>query len=380
MKYSRQQRSVLTGILYSRFAYSINWYTTAAPALYLIAVHYHQEVALDGLISSVFLLAVALFQLPAGWLSRRYGARNVAVAGLLALSALSIATPFAPLFAILLLFRFMAGAGAALYFGPAVGILSHYFSSDRRTGVIGLYNASFQLGAGATLLLWPYLDAQIGWQSAVIIGGLICLSSVPLLRHKDTATRSPAAPGGIGRVIRNRKIWFIALGFVGCWGAVTAASQYMVQYSEEVLKLSPLHAGMLSSLILLTGIPGGAAAARLEKYRGLRTALVATTVLFALSMLLFTLNSLAAAIAGTALSGALFTAGVTLTYALPAKLPEIEAESIPLAVSLVNFLQVLGGFWVPALFGFLIYRVGFTYTWITMAAISLAFLPFFAKT
>jgi MFS family permease len=376
---SKEQRSALAGILVSRFAYSINWYTTAAPAIYLIARAYGEPLALDGLIASFFFLAVAIFQLPAGAIARIIGSKRTAFTGLMLLSIFSIASPFAPNFEVLLLFRFIAGAGAALYFGPAVGVLSHFFVSGERTGVIGLYNASFQLGAGATLLIWPYLDVKIGWQSAVILGGVICLASALLMRSsvKLKFEGHERSRGSLLQVLRNRKIWFVALGFVGCWGTETAASQYMVQYSEQVLHLHPLYAGLLSSLILFLGIPGGAAAARLERRSGMRRALIATTVAFSLSLLLFTLNTVVAAVAGSMLAGALFTSAVTLTYSLPAKLPEVEPASIPLAVSLVNFLQVLGGFWVPTLFGFMVYRYGFTLTWIAMALISIVFLPFY---
>ncbi|MEM3851389.1 MAG: MFS transporter [Methanomassiliicoccales archaeon] len=378
------RRMVLYSILSSRLTYAVNWYTTASPALGLIAVAYHQPLAYDGLIASIFLLSVGVFQLPAGALSAHFGSKQISIAGLLILSLFNIFTPASPNYVILLFFRFIAGLGAALFFAPAIGVLSAFFSREERTGVIGLYNASFQLGAGATLFFWPFIDTKFGWQTGVIAGGALCLATAIVMlysvdmRHATEQQTRRINLSAMTQVLRSGTVWMVSLGFVGVWGAVTAASQYLEQFGSSVLKLSPLLAGLLASLILFSGIAGGVLTGALEKRTAnMRRLLIATVVAFALSMLLFEISNIVSVALAAILTGALFTSGVSLTYALPAKLSSVSIENIPLAVSLVNSIQVLGGFWVPTLFGYMQANFGYPVTWASMAAISLAFLPFY---
>ena len=61
---SAGSNGVLASILSARVAYALNWYTTA-PALITIAAAYGVSSSLSGLITSSFLLAVGIFQIPA---------------------------------------------------------------------------------------------------------------------------------------------------------------------------------------------------------------------------------------------------------------------------------------------------------------------------
>ena len=377
---------VLPSILSSRFTYAINWYTTATPALSLIAIHYAVPRDLSGLIVSVFFLSVGIFQLPAGALSSRIGSKKVALSGLLLLSLASIATPFAPNFLLLLSFRFAAGMGAALFFSPAIGVLSSFYSKDRRTGVIGLYNASFSVGAGIALLIWPTVVHLAGWQTGVIAGGVLSLAACIysyFAIDMESAIENPAvgmAPQELLTVFRNRQVWIISLGLVGIWGASNAIPHFMYSSAIQYLGLSSssLLPGALASIILFVGLVGGIISGPLHRnMRSARSLLVAISLLFTFSLPLFMIRSVAAAIAGSVAIGILFTAGVTITYALPAHMHAIDLKNLPLAVSLVNSIQVLGGFWVATLFGFVQFHAGFYWAFPAMMVVSLAFLPFY---
>lgn len=383
---SATSAGVLPSILSSRFTYAINWYTTATPALSLIAIRYAVPRDLSGLIVSVFFLSVGIFQLPAGVLSSRFGSKRVALSGLLLLSLASIATPFSPDFALLLAFRFAAGIGAALFFSPAIGVLSSFYRKEKRTGVIGLYNASFSVGAGLALLMWPTLIRIAGWQAGVILGGVLSLAACIysyFAIDMDKAVENPSvgmAPHELISVFKNRQVWIISLGLVGVWGAYSAIPQFMYSYATQYLGLSPssLLPGALASIILFVGLVGGIISGPLHRnIRNARSLLVFIVLLFTASLPLFMIKSVPSAIAGSVAIGILFTAGVTITYALPAHMPAIDLKNLPLAVSLVNSIQVLGGFWVATLFGFVQFHAGFYWAFPAMMVVALAFLPFY---
>lgn len=376
---------VLFSVLSSRFTYAVNWYTTATPVLSLIAIQYAVPKAFSGLIVSIFFLAVGIFQLPAGALSSKFGARSIALNGLLLLSIASIATPFAPNFIVLLIFRFAAGMGAALFFSPAIGILSSFASKERRTGVIGLYNAAFSLGAGMALLAWPTLVSYTGWQAGVVIGGVMSLVtyiysyfSIDMGKALDRPATG-VSYSEISGVLRNRQVWLIALGLVGIWGVYNAVPQFMYSYATQYLGMSSssILPGALASIILFVGLIGGAISGPLHRnIRNARFLLILIGVLFTLSLPLFMVKSLATALLGSVAIGILFTAGVTVTYALPAHMASIGVKNIPLAVSLVNSIQVLGGFWVATLFGFVQFHYGYYWAFPAMMLISVLFMPF----
>ncbi len=376
-------RAVLASILSSRFTYALNWYTTA-PALLLIVGAYGVGKSYSGLITSSFLLAVGLFQIPSGILSSRYGSKPVAMDGLLILSLFSMATPFAPDFAVLLIFRFLAGMGAAMFFAPAIGILSSFYRAGERTGVIGYYNAAFQLGAGFAILFWPLLIKYTGWGDGLIIGGALCLATyaISMLTVKMDGAAENAATGvtihEIVSVLRNRQIWVISIGFIGVWGAFTAASSYLYIYSESYLRVDTILASALSSLILFVGLIGGGIAGPLHRnIKSARTLLMMISAAFTASLFLFLIDNVVAATIGSLLLGVLFTAGVSLTYALPAHMHSIGLKNIPLAVSLVNGIQVMCGFWVPSAFGAIAFGYGFHEAWEAMILISIAFVPLY---
>lgn len=377
---------VLPSIMSSRFTYAINWYTTATPALSLIAAQYAVPKDLSGLIVSFFFLSVGIFQLPAGALSSRFGSKKVALSGLLLLSLSSIATPFAPDFAVLLAFRFAAGTGSALFFSPAIGVLSSFFRKERRTGVIGLYNASFSVGAGIALLVWPTIIHFAGWQTGVILGGVLSLAACIysyFAIDMEKAIENPAAgmaPHELLTVFRNRQVWIISLGLVGMWGVYNAVPQFMYSYATQFLGLSTssLLPGALASIILFVGLFGGIISGPLHRHMSnARSLLVVIVLLFTISLPLFMIRSVPSAIAGSIAIGILFTAGVTITYALPAHMSTINLKNLPLAISLVNSIQVLGGFWVATLFGFVQFHAGFYWAFPAMMVVAIAFLPFY---
>ncbi|MBX8638163.1 MAG: hypothetical protein KIY11_07390, partial [Thermoplasmata archaeon] len=105
--------------------------------------------------------------------------------------------------------------------------------------------------------------------------------------------------------------------------------------------------------------------------------LILVSCLFSASLLLFLIDNIVAAATGGVLLGVLFTAGVSITYALPAHMRSIGLKNIPLAVSLVNGIQVMCGFWVPFAFGAIAFSYGFHEAWAAMILISIAFVPLY---
>jgi len=68
-------------LLLARVVYTINWFNIAS-IFYLIASDFGTNIAILGIISASFLIGVGLFQVPAGIIAAKIGARKIAIYGI----------------------------------------------------------------------------------------------------------------------------------------------------------------------------------------------------------------------------------------------------------------------------------------------------------
>ncbi|HEX9430756.1 MAG TPA: MFS transporter, partial [Candidatus Bathyarchaeia archaeon] len=144
---------VLSSVLTSRVIYTINWFNIS-PALFLIGVEFGVDLPSLGILTASFLAGAGIFQIPAGIASASWGPKNTSQLGMLLLSLSGIGEGLSPNFPVLIVFRFLLGVGAALFFAPAIGILTPLFKTEEEGLVLGLYNSCFNIGGGLGLFVW----------------------------------------------------------------------------------------------------------------------------------------------------------------------------------------------------------------------------------
>src|SRR5207244_322480 len=171
---------VLGSVLTSRVIYTINWFNIAPllGATGLIALGLSIDLPSQGLLTSSFLLGAGIFQIPAGIVSARWGPKNTSQLGMLVLSLSGVGEGLSPNFPVLLVSRFLLGVGAALFFAPAIGILTPLFKPEEEGLVLGLYNNCFNIGGGLGLFVWVIVIEAINWHLGLILGGVLGLVSV----------------------------------------------------------------------------------------------------------------------------------------------------------------------------------------------------------
>src|SRR5467141_4483893 len=171
---------VLGSVLTSRVIYTINWFNIAPllGATGLIALGLSIDLPSQGLLTSSFLLGAGIFQIPAGIVSARWGPKNTSQLGMLILSLSGVGEGLSPNFPVLLVSRFLLGLGAALFFAPAIGILTPLFRQDEEGLVLGLYNSCFNIGGAIGLFVWVIVIEAINWLLGLILGGVLGLVSV----------------------------------------------------------------------------------------------------------------------------------------------------------------------------------------------------------
>ena len=140
-----------------------------------------------GWIRTSFLVAYAIFQLPAGLIGQRYGARRTLVgAGLLSIVAV-LAMPAAPLllsgrplFVAMLLAQFTLGVSHAFVWPVSAGVLSRWFPSNRWALILGLQTMGLGIGSMITPPLISQLMVNFGWQRAIALAALPAIPFVLL--------------------------------------------------------------------------------------------------------------------------------------------------------------------------------------------------------
>src|ERR1700693_2330993 len=131
-----------------------------------------------GWIFSAFLIGYAGFQVPAGWLTSRFGPRLVITLGVVwwgVATALTTVIPVGISQAVLLLIgvRFTLGAGEAVIYPAANQFVARWVPEQERGFVNGLIFAGVGAGSGLTPPLLTWLITHHGWRAAFWFSALI---------------------------------------------------------------------------------------------------------------------------------------------------------------------------------------------------------------
>ena len=363
--------------------YAFNWYNVGA-VLPLIGTGLHVSTVELGIVLGSFLLGAAVFQLPAGFASLRWGSRRICLAALVVMGAFSLASAFSPNWYVLAVLRFGVGAGAALFFAPALGLVAQYYPTGQRGPIIGLYNAGFSIGAAIGIIAGAFIGVAFGWSVALAVGG------VGLLVGAAVATRvlPPLAPPSNVRsvrevvraarpVLRSSSIWALALALTGTWGAFYIVAQYFVQYSAAAHPSwsLPLAASLPTVMIVVEIVGGPLGGLLLERGLDMRATLVVLGVPAAFALVLIPFLPLVGLAGVFVFLG--FANGVVFAdlYLIPSYHAETEGEGLSLALALINCVQIFGGSALSIAFGVVAVEYGWTVAWVFAAAAGLATFP-----
>lgn len=249
-----------------------------------------------GLAFGAFWLAYSIFEIPAGWLGDRYGARLALTRVVLAWSLFTALTGFATGFVTLLATRLLFGAGEAGAYPNMARVQSAWLSPAARGRAGGLlwlaarWGGAFSPFIVGALLRWvtdnplPGLEGVAAWRICFFAAGLLgivwCLAFTPWFRDdpanhrgvnaaelavirdgRDTEdTGHGRVPPGVWRsLVRSRSLWALMLLYVfGSFGWSFFVS-WMPRYLDAVHHVSfdasesvwkqPLLYGGLSCLI-----------------------------------------------------------------------------------------------------------------------------------
>ncbi len=134
-------------------------------ALPSIGREFSTGAVLLGWISTVYLLASAMFLVPLGKLADQRGRKRIFVWGLGVYAIGALLSGLAPSVGVLIAARVVQGVGGAMIFGTGVAILTSVFPPQERGRVLGLSVAAVYVGLSVGPFLGGVLTQQWGWRS-----------------------------------------------------------------------------------------------------------------------------------------------------------------------------------------------------------------------
>ena len=378
-------RAVTAAVLFSgNLLYQLS-YATVDIALPLIGRTFRATAPQLAVIAAASSVGFALFALPAGTFSHRWGARTVLLVGMAVEGGAWLASAFSGSVEEMVALRFAMGAGGALLYVTALGWLGGLYASEQRGIVFGLFwSSGVAIGGTLGFVSGAFLGSALGWRFELAWGGVASLLvaglGVALLRRAV----EPSRPGGsestrtatVG-TLRAPSLWGLSFGTGGISNAASACIVFLalfIVYAHPGWSLSVAAAAASSGFIAT--VPGGAFGGWLgERGYDRRMVVAGLSGLFGGLFLLIPYVGPLVLCGVYAGSGFLFGGVVALLYAIPAHLPDTRGVRLPIAVGAIETSQVFLSSAYTVVFGVLVASRGFTITWTVSAVLVLAFLP-----
>jgi predicted MFS family arabinose efflux permease len=171
----------------------VHWLTLAAIPLLLPLIREDLQISFTqaGMLSVAGTLSYTLMQIPAGYLSDRFGPGRLFFIGLLGWSSLAIVFGLAHVFWLALLAQFVAGTFRALLFVPGLALIASWFPPGRRATSMSLFMLGGFTGTIVLALAGPLLAALYGWRAAFIFFAVLGVGAA--LLYKAYAKEKPRA-------------------------------------------------------------------------------------------------------------------------------------------------------------------------------------------
>ena len=366
----KQYKLATLSLLLARVVYTINWFNIAS-IFYLIASDFREDIAMLGIISASFLLAVGLFQVPAGIMAAKFGPRKIAIYGIMISSSAALVTGLASDTTQIIVLRFIIGIGMACFFGPSVILVSKYLGKESEGLGIGLLNSAHALGGIVGLFGWVVLAEFVGWRATLILSGGLGIStaimlSSTLLRDVDEIKKEfKLKVSHVFDTLFNRSLIILGLTLLGFQAGSSMILTFSIFYFVDNLKINPIDAGLIGSLSLVVGLLSSPFFGRLyDKIGNARKLLFISGILSASSLVGFATNSIYVIIVSIIVTGFFLSAGFVIVYAKAKEINKALPQYQTLAVGFVNGVSLFGVFWVPVLFSSIVRGLGYEIAWL----------------
>ena len=150
-----------------------------AIALFLPLIREDLNISFEqaGMLSAATTLTYALGQIPAGYLSDRFGPKRLFSIGMLGFSVISVGFGLAGSFEMALANQLASGVFRSLLFAPGLSLIASWFPPDRRATAMGLFVIGGFAGNIVLSLIGPLMSAHLGWRIPFILFSVLAIGA-----------------------------------------------------------------------------------------------------------------------------------------------------------------------------------------------------------
>ncbi|MGA2942099.1 MAG: MFS transporter [Xanthobacteraceae bacterium] len=255
--------------------------STAAPE---ISKEFGFDKVTMGIIFSAFAWSYALFQVPGGWLSDRFGARRVLTGVVGFWSIMTAVTAVASSITSFIAIRFLFGVGEAGAFPGATRAMQLWYPRRERGLVQGVTHSASRLGAAISPPIVVLIMSEFGWRPVFYVCGAVGLlwslwwmltyrnlpEDHPFVNKTELqAIRGVAADGTFNSppmdqqtsvpwmtLIRSPNMWAIMCAYFTYVYCLWIFLSWLPSYLIEARHFTLIKVGIYASLPLFAGVIG----------------------------------------------------------------------------------------------------------------------------
>jgi MFS family permease len=140
----------------------------------------HMSVTLTGWVISSFVLASAVFLMPAGKYADNLGYSSVFFTGLITFFTSTTLCAFAWSGNALVVFRFLQGIAAALVYCSGMALVSSVYAPEERGKAIGMVSSTVYVGLSVGPVVGGALNTAFGWRSILFFVSFLSLAVITI--------------------------------------------------------------------------------------------------------------------------------------------------------------------------------------------------------
>jgi EmrB/QacA subfamily drug resistance transporter len=218
--------------------------TLVVPTLPFFAEEFDTSAAWVTWLVTSFLVSSSVLTPILGKLGDAHGKKRLLVISLGIFGAASLGATLAPNIGVLIAFRALQGAGAAI-FPLSFGIIRDEFPADKVGVAIGTVSSVFGIGGGVGLVLSGLIVEHLSWHFLFLIGAIPVLISTVLIAKfvPESPVKTPAKPDYKGAAA-------LSVGFASLLLALSEGTEWGWT-SLGVLALAALSAAALGGWIAI---------------------------------------------------------------------------------------------------------------------------------
>ncbi len=229
------------------------------PALPVLREDFGLTLVETGYVATMLNVMGGLVGMFAGVFSDRFGHKRIALGGLALMAAGGLTGALAPGYALLLLSRFLEGAGFIMTTVAAVALIAHAATPDDRPKAMALWSCYMPAGGSLAMLAASVVLAAFDWRAlwvAMSIAALGCFAAVAIC----VPARSAHGTVGLARLtaesLSHPASLLLCLAFAGYVAQWAALMTWLPTFVVDERGGPALHGALLTALWVAMNVPG----------------------------------------------------------------------------------------------------------------------------